>query len=377
MSSFAKTLELDPRLKLSPLQTSAEYHTHTHARASSHRPLDSLPSPIHTHHHISAPVPKDLQANDETSSKSGVGSIYFVGTATVILEWAGLRIMTDPNFLHAGDHVHLGPGVTAKRLTNPAVNLEDLPPIDAVVLSHFHEDHFDTLVQSALRKDLPIISTPHAVESLKALGFTNLTALDTWDELMIVPTHVSSSSSSSQPSIRLVSTPGEHVSGPVVSTLNDIIGAVPPTSGWILELHRGNNQNGRGYKIYISGDTLMVDKLKEIPKRFPKVDLLLVHLGGTTVPSAQLPLLMVTMNAEQGVQLIKLIKPLLTLPIHYDDYDVFLSPLQDFKSEIQKAAEEESEIEAEKAGSGGEGVSWLKREVIFWERGDKFEFGVQ
>lgn len=38
-----------------------------------------------------------------------------------------------------GDHVHLGPGISSKRLTNPAINLEDLPPIDAIVLSHFHE----------------------------------------------------------------------------------------------------------------------------------------------------------------------------------------------------------------------------------------------
>lgn len=39
----------------------------------------------------------------------------------------------------AGDHVHLGPGVTAKRVTDPAVSMEELPPIDLVLLSHFHE----------------------------------------------------------------------------------------------------------------------------------------------------------------------------------------------------------------------------------------------
>ena len=39
------------------------------------------------------------------------GSIFFVGTATVILRYAGFTILTDPNFLHAGDHVHLGYGL--------------------------------------------------------------------------------------------------------------------------------------------------------------------------------------------------------------------------------------------------------------------------
>ena len=42
------------------------------------------------------------------------------------------------NFLHAGDHVHLGPGVTGTRLTNPAVDLHELPRIDLVCLSHYH-----------------------------------------------------------------------------------------------------------------------------------------------------------------------------------------------------------------------------------------------
>ena len=38
----------------------------------------------------------------------------------------------------AGDHVHLGPGVTGTRLTDPAFPIEDLPSVDVVVLSHFH-----------------------------------------------------------------------------------------------------------------------------------------------------------------------------------------------------------------------------------------------
>lgn len=49
-----------------------------------------------------------------------------------------ILILTQPNFLHAGDHVHLGPGVSSTRLTNPSVDLHDLPRIDLVLLSHYH-----------------------------------------------------------------------------------------------------------------------------------------------------------------------------------------------------------------------------------------------
>jgi L-ascorbate metabolism protein UlaG (beta-lactamase superfamily) len=108
------------------------------------------------------PAAKASKEHPTKGSSNTNASLFFVGTATTILEWEGLRLMTDPNFLHKGDHVHLGPGVTGTRQTNPAVDLHDLPPIDLVLLSHYHADHFDQLVEESLRRDLPIISTPHA-----------------------------------------------------------------------------------------------------------------------------------------------------------------------------------------------------------------------
>ena len=64
----------------------------------------------------------------------------------------------------------------------------------------------------------------------------------------------------------------------------------------------------------------MVDELKEIPERYKSqnIDLMLIHLGGTTIPSPSVPLLMVTMDAKQGLQLVQLIKPDMTIPIHYE-----------------------------------------------------------
>lgn len=101
-----------------------------------------------------------------------------------------------------------------------------------------------------------------------------------------------------------------------------------------------NNTFKTGYRIYISGDTLMVNELKEIPKRYPDhpIDLMLIHLGGTTVPSPKMsPLaVMVTMDGKQGIELMRLIKPDVTIPIHFDDYDVFASPLEDFQKLVQQ-----------------------------------------
>jgi hypothetical protein len=62
----------------------------------------------------------------------------------------------------------------------------------------------------------------------------------------------------------------------------------------------GDTEFSSGYRIYISGDTLMVDELKEIPERYKgqNIDLMLIHLGGTSLPTpGPAPLLMVTMDA--------------------------------------------------------------------------------
>lgn len=296
--------------------------------------------------------------NDENAS------IFFIGTATTILEWEGVRILTDPNFLHKGDHVHLGPGVTGTRQTNPAIDLHELPRIDVILLSHYHADHFDQEVEEKLRKSIPIVTTPHAKSCLTSKGddsFTNVHDLDFWDSiLMDVATN--KIDGGRKPGVKVTGMPGKHVPPGPLAAANDLLGAVPPTNGWMIEL--GYQYADRpetfesGYRIYISGDTLMVDELKEIPERYAdkNIDLMLIHLGGTTIPSPKVPLLMVTMDSKQGVQLINLVNPDVTIPIHYDDYDVFLSPLSDFKKAVDEAG--------------------LSDKVVYLDRKDEYKFKV-
>src|SRR5215212_1316633 len=111
-------------------------------------------------------MPRTLSLSVDTladpNADPSQGSVLFVGTATVIIRLGGFTILTDHNFLHAGDHVHLGYGLTSERLTEPAFDIDALPPIDFCILSHYHGDHFDQIVEEKLRRDLPIITTEHA-----------------------------------------------------------------------------------------------------------------------------------------------------------------------------------------------------------------------
>ena len=65
---------------------------------------------------------------------------------------------------------------------------------------------------------------------------------------------------------------------------------------------------------------------------------------------------MVTMDAEQGIKLMQLVQPDVTIPIHYDDYDVFLSPLEDFRKKVDE-------------------VGWVEK-VVYLDRGDEYRFAV-
>ena len=242
------------------------------------------------------------------------GSIFFVGTATVILRYGGFTILTDPNFLHAGDHVHLGYGLTARRLTDPAIEIDELPPVDFCILSHYHGDHFDHIAEERLRKDLPIITTRHAAGELKDKGFTALTALDTWESATV---------QKGEAAARVTAMPGKH--GPVM-----VEPFLPTVMGSMVEFQPAPGRTA--LRLYITGDTLMHDDLREIPQRYPEIDLALIHLGGTQIMG-----ILLTMDAEQGVEAIQLINPREVIPIHYNDYEVFRSPLEDFKRAVEAA----------------------------------------
>ncbi|KAG5752578.1 hypothetical protein H9Q72_003631 [Fusarium xylarioides] len=304
---------------------------------------------------------KAIKTHPRGSEGDENANVYFIGTATTIIEWEGFRLLTNPNFLHAGDHVHLGPGVTAERQTNPAVDLHELPSLDAILLSHYHEDHFDRLVEDSLNRDFLIVTTPHAHRCLTSKNepFRNVEPLDFFDHLELK--NEGSKAGEPLPVTKVTGMPGKHVPPGPLAAVNDLLGAVPPTNGWMLELGYRKVEKGKlqtGYRIYISGDTLLVDELKEIPKwlREERIDLMLIHLGGTTIPGPSAPLIMVTLDAKQGVELMKMMDPDITIPIHFDDYDIFLSPRKDFETAVKEAG--------------------MENLVVILDRGDRYGFTV-
>ena len=232
------------------------------------------------------------------------GSLTFVGTATTVLRLGSFTLLTDPNFLHRGQRAYLGKGLWSRRLTDPSMTVDQVPELDAVVLSHLHGDHFDRVARRGLDRRYPVLTTPAAAGRLRSWGF-DASGLETWQTRTF-----------ERPGERLTlsSLPGVHARGLLRPLL-------PPVMGSLLE-YEGR---GRRHRVYVTGDTLTGPHLDDIRRRFEPIDTVVAHLGGTRVLFHT-----VTMDAPQGVQLLRQVPAARVVPVHYDDYRVFRSRVEDF-----------------------------------------------
>lgn len=237
-----------------------------------------------------------------------MNSVQFVGTATTVIRLGAFTVLTDPNFLRRGQRAYLGKGLWSRRLTDPALRPAQLPRLDAVLLSHLHGDHFDRVARSELPKSPPVLTTSQAARKLRRSGFTTY-GLETWQQHRL---------EKDGESLVVEALPAVHARGPMRALL-------PPVMGSLLTHRRDDDVR----RFYISGDTLTGAHLDAIHDRHPVIDVGLVHLGGTRVLWHTL-----TMDGAMGAKWVRTVQPTVVIPIHYDDYRVFRSPLSDFMIEL-------------------------------------------
>lgn len=172
-----------------------------------------------------------------------------IGHSTVLLQMAGINILTDPMLSRTAGPL---PWLGVKRVRDPAFALAGLPPIDLVLLSHNHYDHLDrpTLKMLASRDD-PLILT--------GLGVGRSVPSDRVAELDWGQAHKAFR-------MRVTYVPAEHFSARGPFDRNAAL-----WGGFVLETSRGT--------IYFAGDTGDGAHFAAIRRHFGPMTLSLLPIG--------------------------------------------------------------------------------------------------
>jgi L-ascorbate metabolism protein UlaG (beta-lactamase superfamily) len=223
--------------------------------------------------------------------------ITHIGGPTTLIEVDDWRLLTDPTFDAPGRKYNFGWGTGSIKLAGPAVAASDLPPIDAVLLTHDHHgDNLDAAGRELLPSAGVVVTT---VSGAKRLG---------GDARGLAPWAMTRLEAPGRPTIEITATPCRH--GPPLSRpfAGDVIG---------FALRWDGQEHG---VLWISGDTVLYDGVRQVGDRL-QVDTALLHLGGVRFPVTG-PV-RYTMTAEDAVELCRLIRPRTAIPIHYEGWKHF------------------------------------------------------
>lgn len=131
--------------------------------------------------HDEEPVIPQYKPDPLTWSNDEI-TVAWIGHATVLINFLGTRIITDPVLserigLNFAGLFTMGP----RRLVLPALTFEELPPIDLILLSHAHMDHLDTRTLRKFDRRIPVVIAKNTLDVIEDMGFEAVYELD-WCE---------------------------------------------------------------------------------------------------------------------------------------------------------------------------------------------------
>lgn len=196
--------------------------------------------------------------------------IQLIRHATLLIEYAGMRLLVDPMLSDAGAMAPIQNSPQPRN--NPLVPLpcsvdEVLDGVHAVLVTHTHRDHWDDAAIQLVPKDLPLFCQPEDLAKMEATHFLNAAAVESerhWSKICITRTHA------------------QHGTG-------EIGKAMAPASGYVL-------QNENEPTLYIAGDSIWCKEVAEAIRRFHP-EIIVLNAGGARFLQGD----PITMTAEDVV----------------------------------------------------------------------------
>ncbi len=221
--------------------------------------------------------------------------ITWLGHSTMLIESGGIRVLTDPVF---GER--LGPLRFAgpKRFHPVPATIAQLPPLDAILVSHDHLDHLcKPSILELARLRVPVITSLGVGTHLEKYGVETIVELDWWENQVLCGGD-----------LRFTAVPAHHFSGRTLTDRNTTL-----WSSWVIETNR--------HRLFFSGDTGLHEGMSTIAERFGAFDVTMLEIGAWNPAWGDIHL-----GPANALRALDLLGGGTLLPMHWGTFDLGLHP---------------------------------------------------
>ncbi|MDO8519423.1 MAG: MBL fold metallo-hydrolase [Deltaproteobacteria bacterium] len=236
-------------------------------------------------------------------------SVTFIGHSTLHIELDGFHFLTDANF---SDRLL---GIVKRIGTQAAIDVHNLPPVSALLVTHGAHDHLDIHTYKYFKQDRPIVAPQGLGYFIKRYLRNPCTELQGWG-------------SHSFETVRITAVPARHHGFNIPSTRH-----IPPM-GYILQ--------GTRHTVFVSSDTSYGPHFSEIGKKFP------IHIAALPIGHYHPRWLMGGrhMNPAEAINAFKDLKAEAMIPIHWGSFPISFEelslPINTLKNTIRNTPLEDS-----------------------------------